>query len=124
MKVLGWGKPHGYDRGIRTPFHAVVAIIGRAFVTACTGRWSMGSPAELDDKRGDHDERWTFYPVSHVIAEIERRPFPYSGDGWSYFCEPCPKCIDELLKPRALSRAEMALALARGTELVRNAEVR
>jgi len=87
MNALGWAKPLGYDRGVSTAFHAVVAIERGAFVTACSGRWSTGS-----DLAPEH-ERWVFFLG---ISPCCHSAFPVYQYGVICMDPPCPACLREV----------------------------
>jgi hypothetical protein len=120
MKVLGWGKPHGYDEGAVTAFHALVATNDRgAVVTVCRGRWWSS-------------DAFTFYPYRFLLAgerdvEVtESFTLPMTcAQGCHVFADPvCPECVRMIRRERLRARDELAIALARGRDLIRNAEVR
>lgn len=119
MIVLGWGKPLGYDRGIQTPFHAVVAITGGSFVTACHGRWSfMG------------EDRFVFNPIAlllpgeHDLVVTKATLFLCHDHGHVFRDPGCIACIHALGLDQTDTRAaELERARRAGVELIQQAEV-
>lgn len=89
MRVLGWGKPLGYDTPSRVePHHAILSVRFGAHRTACKGSYS--SSGEIDQWEFIFEQ---FISSSAVDAITDRQLGMLIGPG-SSVCKGCKDAID------------------------------